>query len=299
MAISKLKAKPPGETSPSHAKLIIYGKSGVGKSWLALTFPNVYYIDCESGASLDHYQERLKKAGGAYLGVEDGALDFETVIGQIQALATERHQYKTVVIDSLTQLYQTTISLEAERLGSKDAFGASKKPAVAFMRRLLAWCSKLDMNVIFVCHQTAEWGINPQSKQREEIGAIPDVWDKTVYTLDLTLEIQKRGPQRLAIVRKSRLTGFPEGESFESSYPEFAQRYGKDFIESAPVPIVLITEDQLTQIQQLLEVVKVEEDFMEKYLEKAQVEKKEEFTTEQGAKIIAFLTKKLPATATK
>ena len=291
---SKLKAKPPGETIPSHSKLIVYGKSGVGKSWLALTFPNVYYIDCESGASLGHYQDRLKAAGGAYLGVEDGALNFETVIEQMQALATEKHPYKTLVIDSLTQLYQTTIALESERLGDKDAFGASKKPAVAYMRRLLAWAAKLDMNVIFVCHQTPEWGLNPKTKQREEIGAIPDVWDKTVYTLDLTLEIQKRGPQRIAVIRKSRLTGFPEGESFESSYAEFAQRYGKDFIEAAPVPIVLINEQQLTEISELLDVVKTEDDFMEKLLEKAQVEKRQEFTTEQGDKIIAMLKKKIP-----
>lgn len=86
------------------------------------------------------------------MGPEEGALDFETVIGQLQALASEDHPFKTVVIDSITKLFNTAVANEAERLGAKDAFGASKKPAVAFMRRLVAWIQRLDMNVVLISH---------------------------------------------------------------------------------------------------------------------------------------------------
>jgi adenosyl cobinamide kinase/adenosyl cobinamide phosphate guanylyltransferase len=116
-------------------------------------------MDTEGGADLKHYQARLKEAGGAYMGPSDGTLDFQTVLSEIQTLATEKHPYKTLIIDSITKLYQTSISSEAEKLGDKDAFGASKKPAIAYMRRLVAWIDKLDMNVVLIAHEASEWGL--------------------------------------------------------------------------------------------------------------------------------------------
>src|ERR1700733_12615163 len=96
---SKLKAVDPKAAEPSRPKITIFGKPGVGKTWGALDFPNVYYIDTEGGADLAHYTDKLKKSGGVYFGPEQGASDFETVIEQVKALATEDHSYKTLLID--------------------------------------------------------------------------------------------------------------------------------------------------------------------------------------------------------
>jgi len=291
--MSKLKAKTPGETAPGHIKQLLFGPSGVGKTWFALSFPKPYYIDTEGGADLAHYQKRLAGAGGVYMGPNEGTLDFDTVIGQMQALATEKHDYRTLIIDSVTKLYQTCIANEAERLGEKDAFGASKKPAVANMRRMISWAMRLDMNVLFVAHETNEWGLNPKSGQREEIGKLPDIFDKLIYELDLTLHLQKRGPQRIAIVRKSRLMGFPEGETFPLEYTEFAARYGKDFIEAESKPIVLASAEQVAEITRLLDVVKLADGEFEKLLTKANAESISELNEEQATKTLAWLNKKI------
>jgi hypothetical protein len=292
-AASKLKAKDPALVTPGKIKMMMFSKSGVGKTWLAMDFPSPFYIDSEGGARLGHYQEKLKKAGGAYFGQEDGALDFPSVLEQVQALATEKHQFKTLAIGSITKLYQSAIAHEAERLGEKDAFGASKKPAIAYMRRLVAWIQRLDMNVLFEAHEAVEWGLNPTTKQREEIGQVPDVWDKLIYELDLTLRLEKRGNSRVAVVRKSRLLGFPEGEIFPLEYAEFGTRYGKDFIESAVSQIVLATSEQVKEIKALMEVVKVDEKEIEKILTKANAEAWEELTTQQAAATVAWLKKKV------
>jgi hypothetical protein len=61
MATSKLKAKAPTEVKPGKTKALVFGKSGVGKTWFTLTFPAPYYIDTEGGADLRHYRERLQK----------------------------------------------------------------------------------------------------------------------------------------------------------------------------------------------------------------------------------------------
>ncbi len=285
--MSKLKAKDPAETKPGKIKMLVFAKSGVGKTWMAMDFPAPYYIDVEGGARLRHYQDKLKAAGGAYMGPEDGALDFQTVIEQVQALATEKHNFKTLAIGSITKLYQIAIANAAERLGDKDAFGASKKPAIAFMRRLLNWTNRLDMNVLYEAHEATEWG--QVAGQRQEIGQIPDAWDKLVYELDLTLQFQKRGQSRVAVVRKSRLTGFPEGESFPLEYAEFAKRYGKDFIEADVKQITLATAEQVAEIKRLLEVVKVEEKLVEKVLTKAQAETWEELNDKQAEETIKWL----------
>lgn len=290
---SKLKAKSPDLTQPGHTKGVIYGPSGVGKTWFTLSFPKPYYIDTEGGADLRHYQERLKAAGGVYIGPGDGALDPNFIVEQMQALSTEEHPYKTLIIDSITKLWQSVIAVEQERLGDKDAFGASKKPAVQAMRRIVNWASRLDMNIWFVAHESAEWRVNPKTEQREECGKVPDVWDKLIYELDLGLWIQRRGDVRVAVVKKSRLLGFPDGEMFPLDYEDFATRYGKDFIEADTKKIILATPEQVGEIQRLLGVVKVTDAEVEKVLTKAQAESWYELSTEQATATIKWLNNKL------
>ena len=290
---TKLKAKSPELTQPGKTKGVIYGPSGVGKTWFTLSFPAPYYFDTEGGADLKHYQQRLKDAGGMYLGPEDGTLDFGFLIEQMQALATEKHQFKTLIIDSITKLFQTNIANEAERLGDKDAFGASKKPAIAQMRRLVNWAMKLDMNIWFVAHEASEWGLDPKTGQRTEVGKEPDVWSKLIYELDLGLWAQRRGGARAAIVKKSRLLGFPEGDAFPLEYAEFAERYGKDFIEGDAKAISLATPEQVGEIQRLLGIIKLDPAEIEKVLTKAGAESWYELTHEQATGCVAWLKKKL------
>lgn len=291
MTGSKLKARKPEEVKPGKTKALIYGKSGVGKTWFTLTFPAPYYIDTEGGADLRHYQARLQAAGGSYMGPSDGALDFGTVLEQMQALATEKHGFKTLIIDSITKLYQTAISNEAERLGDKDAFGASKKPAVAYMRRLVNWATKLDMNVLFVAHEVAEWGM--VNGQRQEVGQVADIWDKLIYELDLTLRAERRGPDRVAVVRKSRLLGFPDCDVLPLDFSEFAKRYGRDAIESDVQTITLASPEQVQEIKRLLDIVKVSEGEVEKLMTKAGADSWAEFSTEQASSTIEWLKKRI------
>lgn len=289
--MSNLKAKDPNTAEPSKPKILISGAPGVGKTWFSMTFPNVYLIDTEGGANLKHYTERLKSNGGVYMGQEDGSLDPNTIIEQFTALATEAHSYKTVVIDSISKLFNTIIAKEQERLGDKDAFGASKKPAIAFMRRLLTWTDRLDMNVVFVAHETADWGVD-STGQRAQVGVKADVWEKLAYELHLWLHAVKRGPARSVIVRKSRLTGFPDADTFELDYDHFAERYGKDIIEAKARTITLATPEQLKEIATLLENFKVDPEDIAKWFTKAGVEGWQEMTTEQIQKCIDFIKKK-------
>lgn len=288
---SKLKAVDPKTAKPGKAKVLIFGESGVGKTWASLDFPNPYYFDIEGGASQGQYTDRLKASGGAYFGADQGAQDFNEILDQVKALATEKHKFKTVVFDSITKIFNLEISRENERLlgaGKKDEFGSSKKPAVRYMQRLVAWLQRMDMNCVIIAHGKSEWGKNEQG-EREEIGKTFDCWEKLIYELDLTLEIFRAGPQRMARVRKSRLPGFTDGEIFPWSYAEFAKRYGESEITNEVKEITLPSEDQLTTLYGLMQQRKTTDDQKEKWLNAAKVDSFEEMESAKVEKLIDHL----------
>ncbi len=212
-------------------------------------------------------------------------------MGQLQALATEKHPYKTLVIDSISKLFNVSIADEAERLGEKDAWGASKKPAVAYIRRLVNWLSRLDMNVILIAHEKPEWGVNAKG-DRVEIGSTFDCWDKLEYELHLCLNIIKAGPARNAKIRKSRLLGFPDGEIFKWSYKDFAEKFGKDTIEKEGKTVVLATPEQISEIKKLISVIKLPDDQLDKWLKAANAETLEEVEQCKAQKIIDHIISK-------
>src|SRR5271168_1206434 len=227
---SKLKGKSPDLVVAKKAKILVFGPSGVGKTTLALQFPDVYFIDVEEGATQPEYIHKLKESGGLYLGPVEGAASFDEVLGQVKALATESHDRRTLVIDSITKLFANEIAREGERLhdaGKKNEFGADKKPAVSYMRQLCNWIKRIDMNVILIAGEVAEWGLDGKG-ERTQSGETFDCWPRLEYELDLAVKVLRVGPKRLGKVRKTRIAAFPEAETFPWTYDEFARRYGRE-----------------------------------------------------------------------
>lgn len=287
---TKLKAVDPKAAEPSKPKILIFGKAGVGKTWGALDFPSCYYIDTEGGANLKHYTDKLAKAGGVYMGPEQGSQDFDTVIEQIKALATEQHGFKTLVIDSISKLHNLEVNIEAERLGEKDAFGASKKPALRKMATIMRWADRIDMNVIMIAHEKSLWF------KGEQIGVTFDGADKLDYELHLCLNIVKQGDSRKAFIKKTRLLQFPDATNFPWSYVDFATRYGKDVIEGEVKQIVLATPEQLAELNTLLEIVKLPDGETDKWLKKANAETFADMDADKVAACISMLKDKVQQT---
>lgn len=240
---------------------------------------------------MSHYTDKLEKSGGAYFGLEQGSLDFNAVLDQIKALATEKHDFKTVVIDSITKIFNNEIAREADKLGSANAFGADKKPAVSLMRQLTSWIQRLDMNVIIIAHEKPLWGKDDKG-QRAEVGVTFDAWDKLEYELHLALNVVKAGGSRFAKVKKSRLTGFPDADSFPWSYQDFATRYGKDIIEKSSVALVLASEEQLAELDKLLKKATLPEGIKDKWLTAANVSSFEEMDADKVQAIITLINNK-------
>src|SRR5687768_18406085 len=96
--MSALRAKKP-EAVTKRLKLFMFGPAGVGKTTAAIQFPNSYIIDAERGT--DNYDRLINESGSAVL----QTTDMTEVIAEVKSLLTERHEYRTLVIDPITSLY--------------------------------------------------------------------------------------------------------------------------------------------------------------------------------------------------
>lgn len=282
-----LKGKSAESVQAGKPKFMIYGESGVGKTFFALDFPKPYLIDTEGGATREQYQAKLKKVGGAYFGKEEGSQDFKAVINEVRELCTTKHEYKTLIIDSFTYLYMLEAA-EAEAKGGSD-FGRDKKAANVPTRQLISQLEKCDLNVILICHSKQSW--ERRGKDIINTGTTFDGYEKLEYILDLAIEIIKGG--KTFFVKKSRITGLPQGESFPLSYEKFADIYGRSVIEKEAIPIVLATSEQVARLKELCEGLKVDQESIDKWLTKCNVEIFNEMSNEQISSLIEFCNKKV------
>ncbi len=280
-----LKAKLPVDVIPTKPKFMISGESGVGKTFFALDFPKPYLIDSEGGATRQQYQEKLKKTGGAYFGKDEGSQDFKAVIEEVKQLTTTKHEYKTLILDSFTYLYMLEAS-EAEAKGGSD-FGRDKKMANIPTRQLISVLEKCDMNIILICHSKIKW--ERRGKDIIDAGSTFDGYDKLEYILDLWVELLKGG--KTFQVKKSRITNLVQGDSYPLSYEKFAELYDKATLEREATPVQLASVEDIARLNALIEGLKVDQETIEKWYKKCNVESLMEMSDIQIKSLIEYCEK--------
>jgi|SRR6185369_10988424 len=276
-----LRAKKP-EAIEKRLKALFYGSAGVGKTTAAIQFPKPYLIDTEKGAENDQYTKILQKAGGVVFQTSD----FNELMTEVKALLTEKHEYKTLIIDPLTTLYNDLLDKSAIKNGTE--FGRHYSDANKQIKHLLNLLLRLDMNVIITSHAKNEYGQN-----MSVLGQTFDCYKKLDYLFDLVFEIQKRGKDRVGLVKKSRIETFPDTEHLPFSYEEIAKRYGKDVLERDAVAQELADESQVKELVRLIDLIKVPEEVFQKWLDKSSSEKWEEMPKDAIQKCIDHLKSKI------
>src|ERR1700757_788192 len=93
-----LRAKPP-EAVTKRLKLFMFGPAGVGKTTAAIQFPKSYVIDCERGT--ENYDKLITGSGSVVF----QTTDIHDVIAEVKSLLTEKHDFRTLVIDPITPVY--------------------------------------------------------------------------------------------------------------------------------------------------------------------------------------------------
>lgn len=266
-------------------KFILSGKSGVGKTFFMLDFPKPLIIDCEGGAVEPQYVAKMKAVGADYMGKEEGSQDFKTVIDELKRLATTKHDYQTLIIDSFSKLYNLTAAIAEETVG--NVYAADKKAAQKPTRQLQVWMDRLDMTIALVCHSKAKW------ENGQPTGTTTfDGWDKLEYDLNLWIELVQTGKRRDIVVRKSRIEGFIMGNSYPADYETFAKLYGTEIINKPSEQITLATPEQVADAKGLVAFRNISEDAQKAALKKYDVEQWEELSSDEIKTIIEKLKEK-------
>ena len=275
-----LRAKKP-EAVTKRLKLFMFGPAGVGKTTAAIQFPNSYIIDAERGA--ENYDKIITASGSVVF----QTTDIQDVIQEVKALLTEKHDYRTLVIDPITPLYNDLLEKCEHQVGAD--FGRHYGAANKTMKRLANLIMALDMNVVITAHAKTEYGQN-----FSKLGYTFDGWRQLDYWFDLVIELQKKGKKRFGKVAKTRLEQFPDEDVFEWSYDAIRKRYGADMLEKEASVVKLAAPEQVAQLKDLLAVVRLPDGTTDKWLAKAGVEVWEDMSAETIAKCIDYVKNKLP-----
>jgi hypothetical protein len=289
MALRGVKPK----TVEKRLKALFYGAAGVGKTTCAIGFPKPYLIDTEKGAENSKYVEILEKNGGCIF----QTMNFDELLVEIKSLLTEKHEYKTLVIDPLTNIYNDLLDKSAAHIKKtsrdKDAdgteFGRHYALANKKMKHLLALLLRLDMNVIITSHAKNEYGEN-----MKVIKQTYDCYKKLDYFFDLVFEVVKRGSDREGVVRKSRIEGFDEAmKPFPFCYEEIARIYGKEILERDAEQEALATQEQVEKVNHYVDLMSIPEEIFQKWLDKSDAETFEEMKEKDISKLIIVLEEKI------
>lgn len=137
-------------------RILLMGTPGIGKTTWAAQAPAPIFICCEEGADT--------------IGVARFPLakSFQDVMNNLRALATEKHDYATVVIDSLDPLEQLIVdSVNTERTEKECAYGKGVLFANDKWRDLLNGLTWLrdnkNMIVILIAHTSIKRFDNPET----------------------------------------------------------------------------------------------------------------------------------------
>lgn len=278
-----LRGKKP-EAVQKRLKALFYGQAGIGKTTAAIQFPRPYLIDTERGAENEQYAKLLKASGGAIFQTSD----FDDMLAEVTSLLTEKHDFRTIIIDPLTVVYNELLDKSAKALVTRDdptgtAFSRHKGPADRKLKHLLNLLLRLDMNVIITSHAKNEW------KNGAPTGTDTfDCYAKLDYLFDLVFYIQKRGTERVGVVKKTRMESFPEGDIFPFSYDEIANRYGRAILERSANVEAFASKEQVAELARLVELLKLPAETTDKWLDKAGAETFSELPANVAEKCIGW-----------
>lgn len=261
--------------------MFMFGPAGVGKTTAAIQFPNSYIIDGERGC--ENYDKLVTASGSVVF----QTTDIDEVVTEVKSLLTEKHDFRTLVIDPVTTLYNDLLDKCATKVG--EEFGRHYGAANKTMKRMANLIMALDMNVIITAHAKAEYGAN-----LSKLGYTFDGWRQLDYWFDLVVELGKKGKKRMAKVVKTRIETFPDEDIFEWSYEAIRKRYDASILEREAQQVSLATPEQLAEFKHLCARATLPAGLLEKWMDKAQVSDWADMPADILAKCIEFMRGKLP-----
>ena len=279
------KATPTGK----RLKLFLWGDTFTGKTTLALQFPGVSVIDMERGTDhyAEHYSYNVKQT-----------TNWDEMVDTIRWLATQPHDYRTLVIDPFTVAWESLMDKWNEIFlrRNKSSKGykfeyyslqpLDRQSINAEARQFLRLLLTLDMNVILIARA------KPQYAEGEFMKKVGDTFDaerRLPYLFDSIVQLYKDEHDRhLAYATKDRTRKLPQ-EPFEVSYALLEQLFGKENL-ARPALNRLANAEQIARLHELIDPLNLPAEELKHNLGQYNAESFEELTAANADIIINKLT---------
>jgi hypothetical protein len=280
----------PDETLSLWLRVLLFGKPGTGKTYLGLHFPDLLVLDTERGA--DAYKDRFDFDQRIIRSIPN-------LMEQIEFLESGNHKYKTVMVDSLSDIFDYHQDMSAKQLGGEGVpeteagislyrFELSDYRFVnSDYRETLRRITMLNMNVICTAQEKDEYkkgGIMvPTGKLIAAAGKEVERYFETVVRL-YTKESEYCG-----WCTKDRTGKVPMLKEFEPSYDYFASLLGEKVITQEPKPTDRCSKEQRKAIAELQEKLELSSSTLRKALSGYKADKTTNLTREQADELISRL----------
>lgn len=271
-------------------KVFLWGESGSGKTTLALQFPSPAVIDLEGGT--DHYSDR----SDFFRLCTSSATE---AVEAIDWLLTEPHEYRTLIIDPITVLWESVQAYWNEvflkRNKTKRNFrhefiqwdfqdwATTKANWKEILRKLMA----LDMHVVAVARQKLHY---PEEGKGGTPMAVPDAEKSLPYYFDVELHLERVADKYTATVRKDRTNQLPQ--SFDTSFEMFSNTFGLERLTRKAEPAKLATTEQVKEIMRLVKSLNIPEEVYRERLDAYGAQDTKELSEQNAAIIISKLKAK-------
>lgn len=289
-----LRAKKP-EVKEPRLKALVYASEGTGKTHFCCSFPDSYYIDTEGLEDHPHFVKMIRDNGGdlVYL------TELNEIIEEVKSLISTKHNYKTLIIDSISFPYGWLSQIEADRLSkkSKDSegteFGANLAKAKRLTFQLGILLSRLDMNILVTAHEKTKF------EKNIEIERTYDITDKMAYSLGSVWNLKMLGKNRKLFIKKSRYPEMKTNESldFEDGYEVIKLLFGEGIFKRESRTEELASKDQIVEFKRIATLLNMSEERINKILNTYKAVTLEEMNKQILSKVILHLQNKIQGEA--
>jgi phage nucleotide-binding protein len=148
------------ENKSKYLKILVYGNPGTGKTVFSATAPSPLIIDVEKGAHSINNHPALR---GAKALEYKSLFQVEQLINFLAADAPQLAEYKTIIVDSFSELQKRDLDAIVKDEASKDAnrnkflpIGPDYNVNTEHMRVIASALRDLDRHIIVTCHVKEE-----------------------------------------------------------------------------------------------------------------------------------------------
>jgi hypothetical protein len=265
------------------------GESGSGKSFNVACLKNALIFDTDIGGGLAYADARIARNGSVR--VEVGS--YIDVIEEMGKRRGQMAKMTTVAIDHLSTLHQEAVIRHNPKM-IKDFGAAGDKAAKEWrkVRELVRWG---DFHLICTAHLKGKW------EDEKVVGDQADAAKKIEADFMQVLHVYNDGnldhfPKECRVFKWRRDPEDARGKvpaRFPFTLENFVKIHGYP-LEGVRQEIVMASPEQVKELTDLLEVVKIPEETLERWKAKAKAESWMEFPAEALGKCILHVRGLLP-----